>query len=417
MFAVERHTPDFQHPSKPFMDPPNVLTASSKHSDLVMKDLLLAVPTATVDVTALWSCSSHSIDNPWRGNTRKRDFKRHTSQPFMDTQGAPTPSSKNYGLATKDLPLFVVVLLIFQRRLLSLQHFQARFRPAVSTCRAEGRDEPFVIKLVPEAHSDMIWREFYMYEVVLTECFLVPRFHGLFQRPAGGWFAFYLGDVGDNLEKCMAWTGRSSTRQSPPPPCTLPTTTTAGDPSTALLSRPAHRLHAADAIATSVITNGFDIGYRNLEVDGYREYRRRCARDYRLTRHAGHYWRQVAGGTALGLILKDDRQLLSAREPVHYVTSVSGRHITVTEGEFDATRIQWRQLVQSAKQLHSLGILHGDLQPRNVAEISEGFKFFDFGRKELHRCQQARYIGTPLPISQEDAVADILITIIIEKVN
>ncbi|PBK86525.1 hypothetical protein ARMGADRAFT_529758 [Armillaria gallica] len=85
-----------------------------------MKDLPLAVPAETaVVVTALWSCPSHSIDNPWRSNTRKRDFKQHTSQPFMDTQGAPTPSSKNYGLATKDLPLSLLrhwSLLQFCRR-------------------------------------------------------------------------------------------------------------------------------------------------------------------------------------------------------------------------------------------------------------------------------------------------------------
>ncbi|KAK0454304.1 hypothetical protein EV421DRAFT_1729522 [Armillaria borealis] len=114
----------------------------------------------------------------------------------------------------------------------------------------------------------MIWREFYMYEVVLKECSLVPMFHGMFQRPAGGWFAFCLEDVGDNLEK----------------------------------------------------TYGLD-------------------------------WSEV---------------------------------------KMSMPRIQWRQLVESVKQFHSLGVLHGDLEPRNVAETSEGFKFFDFGRSELHHCQQGQ---------------------------
>ncbi|PBK86523.1 hypothetical protein ARMGADRAFT_1169003 [Armillaria gallica] len=149
-----------------------------------------------------------------------------------------------------------------------LNQIQASRWSTVWTCRAEGRDEPFVIKLVPEARSDMIWREFYMYEVVLKECSLVPRFYGMFQRPAGGWFAFCLEDVGDNLEKLY----------------------------------------------------GLD-------------------------------WSEV---------------------------------------KMFMPKIQWRQLVQSAKQLHSLGILHGDLEPRNVTETSEGFKFFDFGRSELHNCQQGQ---------------------------
>ncbi len=46
--------------------------------------------------------------------------------------------------------------------------------------------------------------------------------------------------------------------------------------------------------------------------------------------------------------------------------------------------------VQSVKQLHSLGIFHGDLEPQNVAETLVGFKFFDFGRSELHHCQQGQ---------------------------
>ncbi len=38
---------------------------------------------------------------------------------------------------------------------------------------AEGREDPFIIKLMPEKHSEMIWREFYMYGVVLKERSLV----------------------------------------------------------------------------------------------------------------------------------------------------------------------------------------------------------------------------------------------------
>ncbi len=96
---------------------------------------------------------------------------------------------------------FVVTHPIFQRKPLTLQHFQARFRPAVSTCRTEGREESFVIKLVPEAYSDMIWREFYMYEMVLKGMFPRSQASRDVPRPVGGWFAFCLEDVGDNLEK------------------------------------------------------------------------------------------------------------------------------------------------------------------------------------------------------------------------
>ncbi|KAK0454307.1 hypothetical protein EV421DRAFT_1729524 [Armillaria borealis] len=88
------------------------------------------------------------------------------------TLGAPTPSSKNCGLATKALPLF----LLQYRSLLQLCHHasptktpdivtllsQASRWNTVWTCRAEGGEEPFVVKLVPEAHSVMIWREFYL---------------------------------------------------------------------------------------------------------------------------------------------------------------------------------------------------------------------------------------------------------------
>lgn len=37
--------------------------------------------------------------------------------------------------------------------------------------------------------------------------------------------------------------------------------------------------------------------------------------------------------------------------------------------------MQWNKLIKSVKKLHSLGVEHGDLEPRNVAQTTEGFKF------------------------------------------
>ncbi|KAK0184907.1 kinase-like domain-containing protein [Armillaria mellea] len=55
----------------------------------------------------------------------------------------------------------------------------------------------------------------------------------------------------------------------------------------------------------------------------------------------------------------------------------------------DLSVADWKSLVDSVKKLHSLGIMHGDLEPRNVARTREGtFKFFDFGRSEMHRCRK-----------------------------
>ncbi|KAK0449547.1 uncharacterized protein EV420DRAFT_1564571 [Desarmillaria tabescens] len=51
--------------------------------------------------------------------------------------------------------------------------------------------------------------------------------------------------------------------------------------------------------------------------------------------------------------------------------------------------VKWKNLVDSVKKLHSLGVMHWDLEPRNVARAGEGtFKFFDFGRSEMHRCRR-----------------------------
>ncbi|SJK98200.1 uncharacterized protein ARMOST_01461 [Armillaria ostoyae] len=187
-------------------------------------------------------------------------LRQHASS--TDPRNVPTASTGKHDLMTKDLPLSMLQhrsLLQLCRRaphiltktpdiVTLLSQIKASRWSTVWTCRAEGHEKPFVIKLVPESHSDMIWQEFYI--------------------PAGGWFAFCLEDVGDNLEK----------------------------------------------------TYGLD-------------------------------WSEV---------------------------------------KMSMPRIQWRQLVESVKQLHSLGVLHGDLEPRNVAETSEGFKFFDFGRSELHHCQQGQ---------------------------
>ncbi|KAK0473899.1 hypothetical protein IW261DRAFT_660469 [Armillaria novae-zelandiae] len=49
---------------------------------------------------------------------------------------------------------------------------------------------------------------------------------------------------------------------------------------------------------------------------------------------------------------------------------------------------EWQKLVDSVFELHSLGVNHGDLEPRNVAQTVDGFKFFDFGRSELHVCKR-----------------------------
>ncbi len=72
---------------------------------------------------------------------------------------------------------------------------------SIYTCRVGGDDKSCIMKLVSELHSVMVLRELYMYEVALKDCSLVPRFYGMFQRPAGGWFAFLLEDVGDSLEE------------------------------------------------------------------------------------------------------------------------------------------------------------------------------------------------------------------------
>ncbi|KAK0460614.1 uncharacterized protein EV420DRAFT_1533168 [Desarmillaria tabescens] len=52
------------------------------------------------------------------------------------------------------------------------------------------------------------------------------------------------------------------------------------------------------------------------------------------------------------------------------------------------TAMQWKGFVDSVEKLHSLGVKHGDIEPRNVALTTEGFRFFDFGWSEMHCCQR-----------------------------
>lgn len=66
---------------------------------------------------------------------------------------------------------------------------------------AEGHEPPFIVKLISQSYSEMTWQEFYMYEIFLEECPLVPKFYGMYQRPIGGWFGFCVEDVGDNIEE------------------------------------------------------------------------------------------------------------------------------------------------------------------------------------------------------------------------
>ncbi|KAG7449938.1 uncharacterized protein BT62DRAFT_1002265 [Guyanagaster necrorhizus] len=221
------------------------------------------------------------LEQPWFRATDVYRISITTTQPssLLDVQDT-TASSKTPNFVMETSPLSLPQ----QRSLLRLcrrashipstncdvitlvSQIRASQWSTVWKSRAEDREELFIINLVPETHSDMIWREFYTYEVVLKGSPVVPRFHGMFQRPIGDWFAFCLEDVGDNLEKIYGL-GWSEVKRSMP-------------------------------------------------------------------------------------------------------------------------RVQWRKFLESVKQLHPLGIMRGDLEPRNVAQIAQGFKFFDFGRSELHHCQR-----------------------------
>lgn len=52
------------------------------------------------------------------------------------------------------------------------------------------------------------------------------------------------------------------------------------------------------------------------------------------------------------------------------------------------TTAEWKKLIDSTIALYALGVLHGGLEPQNVALTGEGFKLFDFERSTLHHCQR-----------------------------
>lgn len=55
------------------------------------------------------------------------------------------------------------------------------------------------MKIVSELHSVMVLRELYMYEVVLKDSSLAPKFYGMFQTLLASWFQLLLENVGDSL--------------------------------------------------------------------------------------------------------------------------------------------------------------------------------------------------------------------------
>ncbi|KAK0212263.1 hypothetical protein DFS33DRAFT_1449207 [Desarmillaria ectypa] len=165
----------------------------------------------------------------------------HCIQLSMDPQNIPTTSYKNSGL----------------------------------NGRAEGCEELFIINTVPETNSDMIWWEFYMYEVVLKQC-----------------------------SKDLSAVGSLSA----------------------------------------------------LRMSGI---------NYNLEKMYGLGWSEVKRST----MLKMPCILYSASLPLQWL-----QHLQA-------------EIVELVNQLHSLGILHVDLEPQNVAQTHGGFKFFDFRRSELHYCQ------------------------------
>ncbi|KAK0470370.1 uncharacterized protein EV420DRAFT_110267 [Desarmillaria tabescens] len=158
------------------------------------------------------STNTMTLQHPWlrSSDIHRISVSQHPVQPSVDIQNTPTASSDS-GFVMKSFPLSLLPqpsLLQLCRsapRILStspdvvtlVSQIRASRWSTVWEDRADDREELFIIKLVPDAHTNMIWREFYMYEVVLKECSLVPRFYGMFQRPVGGWFAFCLEDVGD----------------------------------------------------------------------------------------------------------------------------------------------------------------------------------------------------------------------------
>jgi tRNA A-37 threonylcarbamoyl transferase component Bud32 len=43
-----------------------------------------------------------------------------------------------------------------------------------------------------------------------------------------------------------------------------------------------------------------------------------------------------------------------------------------------------------AQDLHSIGIKHGDLEPRNVMRLGGGFCLIDFSQSRKHNCKKKK---------------------------
>jgi hypothetical protein len=55
-------------------------------------------------------------------------------------------------------------------------------------------------------------------------------------------------------------------------------------------------------------------------------------------------------------------------------------------------------LYELVRDLHRVGIVHGDLEPRNIARVPEGgFRLIDFSESRKHYCKEflVRYMATP----------------------
>lgn len=70
---------------------------------------------------------------------------------------------------------------------------------SIYTCRVEDDDKLHIVKIVSELHSVMVLRELYIYEVVLKDSSLAPKFYGMFQTLLASWFQLLLENVGDSL--------------------------------------------------------------------------------------------------------------------------------------------------------------------------------------------------------------------------
>jgi len=63
----------------------------------------------------------------------------------------------------------------------------------------------------------------------------------------------------------------------------------------------------------------------------------------------------------------------------------------------DLERVEVYRLVQD---LHSIGIVHGDLEPRNVVRVhGGGFRLIDFSESRKHNCKENVRDPRPLPLT------------------